>query len=183
MNTAGLDCRNDSMTEFLFVYGTLRSEFPHPLAKQLSTQARFVGKGSTPGLLYDFGWYPGAKFDPHARTHVIGEVSRSRTRSACSRSSTTMKGLRSPAMPSAACPSRCGSIAAKRSMPGPMRWETRRGGGGRSRAAISFIIAGSRTNGPCGTKLPFPSICVGRSRPLKGAAQDGTRDETGYQGQ
>ena len=62
------------MTEFLFVYGTLRSEFPHPLAKRLSTQAKFVGKGSTPGLLYDFGWYPGAKFDPHARTHVIGEV-------------------------------------------------------------------------------------------------------------
>ena len=62
------------MTEFLFVYGTLRSEFPHPLAKRLSTQAKLIGKGSTPGLLYDFGWYPGAKFDAGARTHVIGEV-------------------------------------------------------------------------------------------------------------
>ena len=62
------------MTDYLFVYGTLRSEFPHPLARRLQTQAKFIGKGSTPGALYDFGWYPGARFDPHARTHVIGEV-------------------------------------------------------------------------------------------------------------
>ncbi|HEY5732126.1 MAG TPA: gamma-glutamylcyclotransferase family protein [Methyloceanibacter sp.] len=74
METAGLSCRNDLMTEYLFVYGTLRSEFPHPLAKRLSTRAKFIGKGSTPGLLYDFGWYPGAKFDAGARTHVVGEV-------------------------------------------------------------------------------------------------------------
>ena len=62
------------MTDYLFVYGTLRSEFPHPLARRLQAQAKFIGKGSTPGALYDFGWYPGARFDPHARTHVIGEV-------------------------------------------------------------------------------------------------------------
>ena len=62
------------MTEYLFVYGTLRSEFPHPLAMRLKAQAKFIGKGSTPGALYDFGWYPGAKFDPEARTHVVGEV-------------------------------------------------------------------------------------------------------------
>ena len=47
------------------------------------------------------------------------------------------------------------------SMPGPTRWETQRLGGGRSRAAISFTIAGSRTNGRCATKLllfpPFVS--------------------------
>ena len=74
METAGLSCRNDLMTEYLFVYGTLRSDFPHPLTKRLSTRAKFIGKGSTPGLLYDFGWYPGAKFDAGARTHVVGEV-------------------------------------------------------------------------------------------------------------
>ena len=62
------------MTDYLFVYGTLRSEFPHPLARRLQAQAKFIGRGSTPGVLYDFGWYPGARFDPHARTHVIGEV-------------------------------------------------------------------------------------------------------------
>jgi gamma-glutamylcyclotransferase (GGCT)/AIG2-like uncharacterized protein YtfP len=74
MKTAELGCRNDSMTQYLFVYGTLRSEFPHPLARRLKAQAKLIGKGSTPGMLYDFGWYPGAKFDPNARTDVIGEV-------------------------------------------------------------------------------------------------------------
>lgn len=62
------------MTDYLFVYGTLRTEFPHPLARRLKAQAKFVGTGTTPGTLYDFGWYPGAKFDQDARTHVVGEV-------------------------------------------------------------------------------------------------------------
>jgi gamma-glutamylcyclotransferase (GGCT)/AIG2-like uncharacterized protein YtfP len=62
------------MLEHLFVYGTLRSEFPQPLALRLKSQAKLVGKGSTPGILYDFGWYPGAKFDADARSRVIGEV-------------------------------------------------------------------------------------------------------------
>jgi gamma-glutamylcyclotransferase (GGCT)/AIG2-like uncharacterized protein YtfP len=62
------------MLEHLFVYGTLRSEFPQPLALRLKSQAKLVGPGSTPGILYDFGWYPGAKFDAEARSRVIGEV-------------------------------------------------------------------------------------------------------------
>jgi gamma-glutamylcyclotransferase (GGCT)/AIG2-like uncharacterized protein YtfP len=62
------------MPQHLFVYGTLRSEFPHPLALRLKSLAKFVGKGSAPGILYDFGWYPGAMFREHARSRVIGEV-------------------------------------------------------------------------------------------------------------
>ena len=62
------------MPQHLFVYGTLRSEFPHPLALRLKSQAKLVGKGSAPGVLYDFGWYPGAVFDADARTRVIGDV-------------------------------------------------------------------------------------------------------------
>jgi gamma-glutamylcyclotransferase (GGCT)/AIG2-like uncharacterized protein YtfP len=62
------------MPQHLFVYGTLRSDFPHPLARRLKAQAKLVGKGSAPGVLYDFGWYPGAKFDADARSRVIGEV-------------------------------------------------------------------------------------------------------------
>ncbi|HVQ11352.1 MAG TPA: gamma-glutamylcyclotransferase family protein [Methyloceanibacter sp.] len=62
------------MPQHLFVYGTLRSEFPHPLARRLKAQAKLVGKGSTPGVLYDFGWYPGAKFEADSRSRVIGEV-------------------------------------------------------------------------------------------------------------
>ena len=62
------------MPQHLFVYGTLRSEFPHPLALRLKSLAKFVGKGSAPGILYDFGWYPGAMFREHARSRVIGEI-------------------------------------------------------------------------------------------------------------
>jgi gamma-glutamylcyclotransferase (GGCT)/AIG2-like uncharacterized protein YtfP len=58
------------MLQHLFVYGTLRSCFPNPLAKRLQAQARFVGIG----VLYDFGWYPGAMFKADARSRVIGEV-------------------------------------------------------------------------------------------------------------
>ena len=62
------------MPQYLFVYGTLRSEFPGLLAVKLRTKAKLVGKGSTPGALYDFGWYPGAAFAADARTRVVGEV-------------------------------------------------------------------------------------------------------------
>lgn len=62
------------MPQHLFVYGTLRSEFPGPLALQLKSQANLIGMGSAPGALYDFGWYPGAVFNADARARVIGEV-------------------------------------------------------------------------------------------------------------
>ncbi|HYB06172.1 MAG TPA: gamma-glutamylcyclotransferase family protein [Methyloceanibacter sp.] len=62
------------MPQHLFVYGTLRSEFLHPLALRLKSQAKFVGKGSAPGILYDFGCYPAAMFREDARSRVIGEV-------------------------------------------------------------------------------------------------------------
>src|SRR6476660_9160329 len=62
------------MPQHLFVYGTLRSEFPHPLAQRLKSQAELVDLGSAPGVLYDFGRYPGAMFKADARTRVIGEV-------------------------------------------------------------------------------------------------------------
>jgi gamma-glutamylcyclotransferase (GGCT)/AIG2-like uncharacterized protein YtfP len=58
----------------LFVYGTLRSEFPNPLAKRLTTEAKLIGKGWAPGALYDCGWYPGAIFSHDSRTRVRGEV-------------------------------------------------------------------------------------------------------------
>jgi gamma-glutamylcyclotransferase (GGCT)/AIG2-like uncharacterized protein YtfP len=62
------------MPQNLFVYGTLRSEFAHPLARRLASEARLIGKASTPGILYAFRGYPGAIFDPEAKTRVIGEV-------------------------------------------------------------------------------------------------------------
>ena len=62
------------MPQPLFVYGTLRFEYPNPLAVKLKSQAIFICKGSAPGVLYDLGWYPGAVFNDDVRTRVIGEV-------------------------------------------------------------------------------------------------------------
>jgi hypothetical protein len=46
----------------------------HPMARRLRTQAKFIGKASTPGLLYDFGAYPAALFASDAKSRVIGDV-------------------------------------------------------------------------------------------------------------
>jgi gamma-glutamylcyclotransferase (GGCT)/AIG2-like uncharacterized protein YtfP len=62
------------MPQHLFVYGTLRFEYPNPLALKLKSQAIFIDEGSAPGVLYDLGWYPGAVFNADARTRVIGEI-------------------------------------------------------------------------------------------------------------
>jgi gamma-glutamylcyclotransferase (GGCT)/AIG2-like uncharacterized protein YtfP len=62
------------MRQRLFVYGTLRSEFPHPLARRLASEARLLGKASATGILYAFCGYPGAIFDREAKTRVVGEV-------------------------------------------------------------------------------------------------------------
>jgi len=62
------------MPDHLFVYGTLRSGSAHPMAHRLRVGARLIGRGSTPGLLYDLGDHPGAVFDPDARYRVIGDV-------------------------------------------------------------------------------------------------------------
>jgi gamma-glutamylcyclotransferase (GGCT)/AIG2-like uncharacterized protein YtfP len=58
----------------LFVYGTLRSESPHPMARRLRSGAKLLGKGSAPGALYDLGYYPGATFASETKTRVSGEV-------------------------------------------------------------------------------------------------------------
>jgi gamma-glutamylcyclotransferase (GGCT)/AIG2-like uncharacterized protein YtfP len=58
----------------IFVYGTLRSESDHSMARRLSSQARLVGKGRVPGRLYDLGWYPAALFDPSEKRSIVGEV-------------------------------------------------------------------------------------------------------------
>lgn len=62
------------MPDHLFVYGTLRAESAHPMAHRLRVGAKHIGKGSAPGLLYDFGSWPGAIFSPEERYRVIGSV-------------------------------------------------------------------------------------------------------------
>jgi gamma-glutamylcyclotransferase (GGCT)/AIG2-like uncharacterized protein YtfP len=62
------------MTDHLFVYGTLREESAHPMAHRLRVGAKHIGRGSTPGRLFDFGLWPGAFFAPEPKYRVIGSV-------------------------------------------------------------------------------------------------------------
>ncbi len=58
----------------LFVYGTLRVGSLHPMAHRLRAGATLLGRGSTAGVLYDLGVYPGATFSAIERGRVVGEV-------------------------------------------------------------------------------------------------------------
>jgi len=57
--------------ETVFVYGTLRAGGVRAISK-LFTEAVFIGLGTLPGRLYDFGAYPG--FIAGSGSPVIGEV-------------------------------------------------------------------------------------------------------------
>lgn len=52
------------MTDFLFVYGTLRWASDAPMAQTLRERSRFQGPGSIAGRLYRIGHYPGFVPDP-----------------------------------------------------------------------------------------------------------------------
>jgi len=62
------------MPDHLFVYGTLRAGSAHRMAHRLSVGAKHRGRGSAPGLLYDFGDWPGAFFGLEEKYRVIGDV-------------------------------------------------------------------------------------------------------------
>jgi gamma-glutamylcyclotransferase (GGCT)/AIG2-like uncharacterized protein YtfP len=66
----------ERMPDHLFVYGTLRADSGHPMARRLRAGARHVGRGSAPGSLYDFGDHPGAVFARDSRYRVKGDVFR-----------------------------------------------------------------------------------------------------------
>jgi gamma-glutamylcyclotransferase (GGCT)/AIG2-like uncharacterized protein YtfP len=66
----------ERMPDHLFVYGTLRADSKHPMARRLRAGARHVGRGSAPGSLYDFGDHPGAVFARDSRYRVKGDVFR-----------------------------------------------------------------------------------------------------------
>ncbi|MEG6508799.1 gamma-glutamylcyclotransferase family protein [Methyloligella sp. 2.7D] len=62
------------MRQSLFVYGTLRSDHTHPVARHLHSAAEHVGEGWAQGVLYDLGSYPGAIFDEGESARIRGEV-------------------------------------------------------------------------------------------------------------
>lgn len=66
------------MLDLLFVYGTLRRDEGQSSASagRLPRGAECIGRGWTPGVLFDLGPYPGAHFDDGASHRVHGEVYR-----------------------------------------------------------------------------------------------------------
>lgn len=63
---------NDLLT--LFVYGTLKRTSREPLARRLSMESRFIGRGTVDGMLYSLGRYPGLVLADPGRREVHGEV-------------------------------------------------------------------------------------------------------------
>ena len=59
---------------YLFVYGTLRRNSPHPMAAFLARNGRFVGLAKTAGRLYDLGPYPGMLPALHDNDWVQGDL-------------------------------------------------------------------------------------------------------------
>ena len=62
------------MCDYLFVYGTLQTDFaPREIAQSLEA-LKLVGSATLPGLLYDLGEYPGAVLDPSSKETISGIV-------------------------------------------------------------------------------------------------------------
>ena len=62
--------------DYLFVYGTLRSQMKDRLHRLLETQAVLVGTGTFQGKLYDLGRYPGVVRSRGNTDRVTGEIYR-----------------------------------------------------------------------------------------------------------
>lgn len=62
------------MTDYLFVYGTLRKDIMGSQHALLADQARFYSMGSLCGKLYDLGGYPAAVESYDSHDQVFGEV-------------------------------------------------------------------------------------------------------------
>ena len=58
----------------LFVYGSLRSESVHPLARKLAGRARRLESAMTRGRLLDLGAYPGLWTGPRCQDCVFGDL-------------------------------------------------------------------------------------------------------------
>ena len=61
------------MTDFLFVYGTLRKRYDLKLKAKVKAGWKYVGQAKIGAALYDIGKYPGAVKDRSGR-EVVGDV-------------------------------------------------------------------------------------------------------------
>jgi len=62
------------MTDYLFVYGTLRPGLAPAEIAPAVQKLRLVGEGFVSGSLYDLGDYPGAILDPSSQRKIFGTV-------------------------------------------------------------------------------------------------------------
>lgn len=62
------------MTEYLFVYGTLRQNANQPMQQHLTAHARFVAMAHYKARLYQVSYYPGAVPSSRAADQVLGEL-------------------------------------------------------------------------------------------------------------
>ena len=61
------------MSEYLFVYGTLRKDYDLKLKNKISDDLHYVGQGKVGASMYDIGRYPGAVRSAKG-DEVIGDV-------------------------------------------------------------------------------------------------------------
>ncbi|WP_146948579.1 gamma-glutamylcyclotransferase family protein [Cyclobacterium qasimii] len=59
---------------YLFVYGTLRKGFGHPMAELLERSGELFTSGTCKGLLYDLGPYPVFTYTSVLEEEVFGDV-------------------------------------------------------------------------------------------------------------
>jgi gamma-glutamylcyclotransferase (GGCT)/AIG2-like uncharacterized protein YtfP len=61
-------------TPYLFVYGSLKRSFQHPMHSYIEKWARYMDVGSLQGRLYRIDWYPGAVDSGEVGDRVHGEI-------------------------------------------------------------------------------------------------------------
>lgn len=69
-----LERDDEAGPSLLFVYGTLRRGYNHPMARLLALHARYLGPGRLQGRLYRPGRYPGAIFSQRPGDWVQGDL-------------------------------------------------------------------------------------------------------------
>jgi len=58
----------------IFVYGTLRKGFDHPMSKILNSNAHWEGHGYIYAQLFDLGAYPGIVLDKELSNNTYGDL-------------------------------------------------------------------------------------------------------------
>ena len=62
------------MSDYIFVYGLLKSMYDNDAALFIRQHCSLIGEGTISGRLFDLGTYPGVVYEPEASTTVTGEV-------------------------------------------------------------------------------------------------------------